>query len=71
MTNFTKLSILFLSAQLFIMGLIVSHLAYKLGYEQGRASVYRDYAETGSEGTCYVPGGCQDDFHSKTFKRRK
>jgi hypothetical protein len=58
MDKFTRFTLIFLSAQLFVMGLLVSHLAYKLGYEQGRASVY--LKEDGPEGTCLVPSGCPD-----------
>ena len=31
---------------------------YKLGYEQGRASVIFDDGQVKEDGTCYVPGGC-------------
>jgi len=60
MDKFTKFTLIFLSAQLFVMGLLVSHLAYKLGYEQGRASLYAFGQETGPEGTCYDPAGCNE-----------
>ena len=68
MDNHSKIVIAILSIQLTISGIVISHLCYKLGYEQGRASVYNSFAETGSEGTCYVPGGC-DDIKSKIVKR--
>jgi len=55
MDKFTKLTLIFLSLQLFICSLIIAHLTYKLGYEQGRASVYTSFAEDGTEGTMYVP----------------
>jgi hypothetical protein len=60
MDKFTKFTLIFLSLQLFLCSLIIAHLSYKLGYEQGRASIYREWAQDGSEGKCYVQGGCQD-----------
>ena len=45
MDKFTKITLLFLSFQLFLMSLLVSHLAYKLGYEQGRSSIYGEWAQ--------------------------
>lgn len=65
MDKFTKFTLIFLSAQLFVMGLLVSHLAYKLGYEQGRSSLYAFGQETGPEGTCYVPTGCEETVTKK------
>ena len=44
MDNWTKGTLIFLSLQLFVMGLLVSHLAYKLGYERGQlAGLGLDY----------------------------
>jgi hypothetical protein len=63
MDRFTRFTLIFLSAQLFVMGLLISHLAYKLGYEQGRISVYDSFKDDGALGTCLVPdsmGGCPD-----------
>lgn len=54
MNTFTKITIVFLSAQLFIMGLLVSQLAYKLGFEKGRVSVYQSFADSPDVGTPYV-----------------
>lgn len=75
MDKFTKFTLIFLSAQLFVMGLLVSHLAYKLGYEQGRASITA-YGQTDEGiGTCYVPTGCEEDTgyvkSPKAVKRHK
>ena len=70
MDRFTKLTLLFLSAQLFVMGLLVSHLAYKLGLEQGKAAVYQSFAPSDDDGTCFYPGGCRD-IKPKTSKRNK
>jgi hypothetical protein len=63
MEKWARYTIAILSLQLFVSGLIIAHLSYKLGYEQGRASVYRSYMEDGNnDGTCYVPGGCEHDL---------
>ena len=67
MDKFTKFTLGFLSLQLFVMGLLVSHLCYKLGYEQGRSSVYRDWASDGTEGTNLVP----PDYDGGKFKKGK
>ena len=37
-----------------ICSAIIAHLSYKLGHEQGRASVYQDWAVDGTEGTHYT-----------------
>jgi hypothetical protein len=63
MDKHTKLVIAILSIQLTISGIVISHLCFKLGYEQGRASVV-SYGQTDKDGnvigTCYVPGGCEE-----------
>lgn len=60
MDQFTKWTLIALSLQVAAMGVLVSHLSYKLGYEQGRASVYNSFADSPDVGTCYQPGGCGD-----------
>jgi len=47
--------ILALSLQITIMGMVISHLCYKLGYEQGRASVYQECADAPDAGVTYLP----------------
>jgi hypothetical protein len=63
--NMAKWTIIILSIQVTIMGLTISHLCYKLGYEQGKASVYQSFAEDGTEGTHYVT----DDKPVKRYSR--
>ncbi len=31
---------------------------YRMGYLQGTLDVYHSFAEDGTEGTCYIKGGC-------------
>ena len=63
MDKFTRWTIIILSLQLTGCSILISHLFYKLGYEQGRASVYNDMAQSASDGTCYVKGGCTNERH--------
>lgn len=58
--NYDKWVIIILSIQVTIMGAAISHLAYKYGYEKGRASVYNSFADSPDVGTCYQAGGCGD-----------
>lgn len=58
MDRYSRWVIIILSLQLTISGMVISHLCYKLGYEQGRASLINDRAGEGDVGTCYQTGGC-------------
>lgn len=58
--NFTKGTLAAMAIQLAVMGFTISKLCYELGYEKGKAAVYRSFAEDGTEGTCYAKGGCLD-----------
>lgn len=49
--------------------LILLSIGYRNGYLEGRESVYRDQLAMPADGTCYVPGGCNDDRNTKTTKR--
>lgn len=60
MDKFTKWTIVILSLQLTACSIVISHLFYKLGYEQGRASVYQSFSDGPDVGTCYQVGGCGD-----------
>lgn len=55
MDNLSKWTIILLSIQVTVMGLTISHLCYKLGYEQGRASVYQECADAPDAGVTYLP----------------
>jgi hypothetical protein len=51
--QWVRFTFVFLGLQLFVMGVMLSHLSYKLGYEKGRMAVYDSFAEDGTEGTKY------------------
>lgn len=69
MDTFARASIIWLSLQLAIAGAIITDLSYKLGYEQGRASIYREWASDPSDGTCYAKGGCDESRKSQRYTR--
>lgn len=57
---------------LMIVLLLFSGICYRNGYLEGRASVYKEWTAMPSDGTCLVPGGCDDnDRHQQTSRRRK
>lgn len=70
MTPFARWTIIALSIQTALMGLGISRLCYQLGYEKGKVAFLTTY-DTDDVGTCYVPGGCDNDTGRKTPKRHK
>jgi hypothetical protein len=70
MDKTAKWTIIILSLQLTISGIVISHLCYRLGFENGKASVYDSFKPDVTDGTCLVPTGCQDDVpkHGRKHK---
>ena len=71
-----ELVIVWLSLQLLVSGVVISKMAYDLGFERGKSSVWASFATDGTEGTCLAPTGCKDidkgvssDKHIKALKR--
>lgn len=58
MDKFTKYTLVILSIELAGMGALVSHLSYKLGFEQGKLALMAEWDNGKGVGTCYIPGGC-------------
>jgi len=58
MDKHAKIVIAILSIQLTISGIVISHLCYKLGVEQGKLALMGEWDNGKGVGTCYVPGGC-------------
>lgn len=71
MDNFTKGTLAATAIQLAVMGFTISKLCYELGYEKGKAAVYRIFAEDGTEGTCYAKGGCNDKSTTVTSRHKR
>ena len=66
-----KWVIIWLSIQLTILSFYVTKQAYELGYERGRASVYKEFAEDGIEGTCFaIKGDCHENKQSTRIGKR-
>ncbi len=58
MSKFTQWTIVILSIQTAIMGIAISRLCYRLGYEQGKVAALTTFTED-NIGTCFVKGGCK------------
>lgn len=71
MDKFTRAMVISLVIQVAVLSALVSHLSYKLGYEQGRASIYREFAEDGTEGTQLIKekGGYYVDSKGKPIAK--
>ena len=54
-----KWVILWLSLQLTGLSWYVTKQAYELGFEKGRASVYKEFSDDGQAGTCFAHEGCE------------
>jgi hypothetical protein len=71
-----SITIVWLSLQLSILGYAVSKMAYRIGYLEGRASVYAEQTKVTNAGDCFsITGkGCEDytdDADKPTPKSRK
>jgi hypothetical protein len=63
--NMTKIIVSFFLLNVMLFSMLVFQLrqdvsvSYRLGYMQGRESVYQEQAKSSEDGNCFSKGGCQ------------